>query len=151
MVSGLFIWYWITNCCAFCGKDYFSHSHCFLFVFNFLSRISLLKHFPFMSAHLLMLSIFRSYLRNHVCVASEIPRIHSLLANSPFVCCCQSFCPSSVMILETLVEDVCCIYIPVTGIHNSVFSLVVVSCNGLFLLQREVSLTSIENYTFLCV
>lgn len=35
------------------------------------------------------------------------------------------------------------------GLHNSAFSLVVVVCNGLHPLQREVSLIGSEEYAFL--
>lgn len=38
-----------------------------------------------------------------------------------------------------------------TGLHNSVFWLVVILCNGFHMFQREVFLTRMENHTYLWV
>lgn len=71
---------------------------------------------------------------------SDIANRHSLAANALFLCLMQSFCPPSLQWFLSLRCRDCVVDGSIgTGYHNSDLRLIVVFCNGLWLLQREVS------------
>lgn len=66
MLSGLTIWYWITNGCALPGKNYFSHSQHSLDACSYSCRIKTSWSFPCPLWASLLLSLFSSSLGSHI-------------------------------------------------------------------------------------
>ena len=138
MFPGLTIWYWITIWCTLPWEDYFFCSQHSLVACSSLCRV---EFSPFHVTCLLESFLFSSCLGSHVgeilwalplkfqgkTISQQTPCSFGIL---------DLFDPSFLQWFPSLRCKSCVIDVPVwTGLHNSVFWLVVVFHNGFHLLQ----------------
>lgn len=105
-----------------------------------------LPHLSMSTAVLVQILLRQSCWWAFMGVASDIPRRHSLTANSWIFWLLQSFCPTSAEVSLSLRWGCCVVAVSVgTGLHKLAFWLLVVFCYGLLLLKSKVSLMRSED------
>lgn len=151
MFSGLIIWHWITNCILFFGRLKQLSSA----VYSSLCRVkdlqALWSVWHVCWCHSCSSHVWAFILTwwDFLGIASDVTKRHNLIASFLILWLLTIFLLPLCNFPWALGVGMFCRVSTGTGLHKSIFWLVVVSLNDLCLLQRVVSLMRGEDYTYL--